>query len=250
MSDKLDNKLGRRRRGLVWLVPLDTFAGMKKGAAVAWVKARQAEGEWVATLVLLGMGGPETHVLSKLNLVSTAHYDDTISKHIPRSFPHATHGIAVGGTPEHDKHFRRVLRHLPAEHPIQWKVWTKQGMDEVEGQVERWEAPPPAPPPPPLGSAMPPGKVAPQPPPLKAKAKVKVDKPQNPEPEVDVLDMLDGKVEPKKKAGKHKNYTIEILGGVPSITCHACKRTSYSEGDVKDRYCGFCHKFHEGKPRE
>jgi hypothetical protein len=31
-----------------------------------------------------------------------------------------------------------------------------------------------------------------------------------------------------------------------SITCHQCGRTSHNRHDVLNRYCGFCHVFHEG----
>lgn len=27
----------------------------------------------------------------------------------------------------------------------------------------------------------------------------------------------------------------------PTITCPRCGRTSYSEGDIQQKYCGFCH---------
>lgn len=30
------------------------------------------------------------------------------------------------------------------------------------------------------------------------------------------------------------------------ITCHACNKTSYHPQDVKERYCGGCHVFHQG----
>lgn len=30
-----------------------------------------------------------------------------------------------------------------------------------------------------------------------------------------------------------------------SITCPTCSKTSYSEGDIQNRYCGYCHKFHD-----
>jgi len=33
--------------------------------------------------------------------------------------------------------------------------------------------------------------------------------------------------------------------GVPSITCPVCHRTSYNPNDIANRYCGFCHQFHE-----
>lgn len=31
----------------------------------------------------------------------------------------------------------------------------------------------------------------------------------------------------------------------PSITCHTCGRTSYHREDIRQKYCGCCHKFHE-----
>jgi len=44
--------------------------------------------------------------------------------------------------------------------------------------------------------------------------------------------------------------TTFILGahqetGQPNITCRICGRTSYNPNDIKERYCGFCHQFHE-----
>ncbi len=42
-------------------------------------------------------------------------------------------------------------------------------------------------------------------------------------------------------------YTIAVdeqaVGG-KTITCHACKKTSYSPGDVGHLYCGNCCAFH------
>lgn len=32
-----------------------------------------------------------------------------------------------------------------------------------------------------------------------------------------------------------------------SITCFMCGWTSYSEADIRERYCGNCHQFHERK---
>jgi ribosomal protein L37E len=29
------------------------------------------------------------------------------------------------------------------------------------------------------------------------------------------------------------------------IKCHRCGRTSYNRNDVAQRYCGFCHRFHD-----
>jgi hypothetical protein len=31
------------------------------------------------------------------------------------------------------------------------------------------------------------------------------------------------------------------------ILCHVCKRRSYSPGDIENRYCGFCHEFHDDR---
>jgi hypothetical protein len=32
---------------------------------------------------------------------------------------------------------------------------------------------------------------------------------------------------------------------VPSITCPTCRRTSYQTRDIAEKYCGFCHRFHD-----
>jgi hypothetical protein len=32
---------------------------------------------------------------------------------------------------------------------------------------------------------------------------------------------------------------------VLAIRCHACQRISYHPKDVRERYCGACHAFHE-----
>ena len=49
----------------------------------------------------------------------------------------------------------------------------------------------------------------------------------------------------KEVAAKSQGYTINKGG--KSITCHTCERTSYSQMDVKNKYCGFCHNYHEDK---
>lgn len=33
---------------------------------------------------------------------------------------------------------------------------------------------------------------------------------------------------------------------VPSITCPRCGRTTYNPNDIRERYCGHCHAWHEG----
>lgn len=36
--------------------------------------------------------------------------------------------------------------------------------------------------------------------------------------------------------------------GQPSITCPTCRMTSYNPNDVRYRYCGNCHEFHDQMP--
>lgn len=31
----------------------------------------------------------------------------------------------------------------------------------------------------------------------------------------------------------------------PSITCPTCRKTSYHPKDIEERYCGYCHQWHE-----
>lgn len=33
----------------------------------------------------------------------------------------------------------------------------------------------------------------------------------------------------------------------PSVTCPFCKRVSYHPADVANRFCGGCHRFHDGR---
>jgi ribosomal protein L37E len=40
-----------------------------------------------------------------------------------------------------------------------------------------------------------------------------------------------------------KRRQAELFGPSPSFTCRDCGRTSYNLNDVKQRYCGHCHKF-------
>jgi hypothetical protein len=41
-----------------------------------------------------------------------------------------------------------------------------------------------------------------------------------------------------------QTFTLSVDGRV-SITCKRCKRTSYNLNDVEQRYCGYCHVFHD-----
>lgn len=49
----------------------------------------------------------------------------------------------------------------------------------------------------------------------------------------------------------HQNYVIrlEFMRGeaVPSITCTTCHRRSYNDNDIREKYCSFCHVFHEDR---
>ena len=47
----------------------------------------------------------------------------------------------------------------------------------------------------------------------------------------------------KEVEEKGPGYTVNK--GKKSITCNACERTSYNQMDVKNKYCGFCHKHHD-----
>lgn len=42
---------------------------------------------------------------------------------------------------------------------------------------------------------------------------------------------------------KTTSYSIDEASG--SITCLRCGMTSYSPSDVREKYCGNCHRFHE-----
>jgi hypothetical protein len=36
----------------------------------------------------------------------------------------------------------------------------------------------------------------------------------------------------------------------PAIKCLICERVSYHPKDISERYCGFCHRFHDDMARE
>ena len=55
---------------------------------------------------------------------------------------------------------------------------------------------------------------------------------------------------PRREAVKKgKTYFLDTacskLGFMPKITCLVCNKTSYHPQDVKNKYCGNCHIFHE-----
>jgi hypothetical protein len=58
-------------------------------------------------------------------------------------------------------------------------------------------------------------------------------------------------VEITESSNRAPGYTINLHAPKDrydfgaSITCHACNLTSYHPEDVKNRYCGNCHKFHD-----
>jgi hypothetical protein len=43
---------------------------------------------------------------------------------------------------------------------------------------------------------------------------------------------------------KMDSYIISADG--KSITCLTCRRVSHNAADVRERYCGCCHRFHDG----
>lgn len=53
----------------------------------------------------------------------------------------------------------------------------------------------------------------------------------------------DGRVELEASSG----YEIREEPGVPrSIRCLVCGNASYHPLDIQEKYCGHCHRFHEG----
>lgn len=47
------------------------------------------------------------------------------------------------------------------------------------------------------------------------------------------------------KGGARRTYVIAQFAGHATITCLACGYTSHNPNDVRERYCGHCHWFHE-----
>jgi ribosomal protein L37E len=47
-----------------------------------------------------------------------------------------------------------------------------------------------------------------------------------------------------------KTYRLEISGELLAITCLRCGRTSYSRGDIDNRYCAHCKMFHDDQRLE
>lgn len=55
---------------------------------------------------------------------------------------------------------------------------------------------------------------------------------------------------PKKKSGfdplwSQNSYELVEDRGVAGIRCTTCNHTSYHPEDVRNRYCGYCHSYHE-----
>lgn len=43
-------------------------------------------------------------------------------------------------------------------------------------------------------------------------------------------------------------FPVNLTSKIPnieSITCPICNKTSYHPEDIKNKYCGFCHEWHE-----
>lgn len=45
-------------------------------------------------------------------------------------------------------------------------------------------------------------------------------------------------------------YTIGERGGQAGIVCLCCGLGSSDPGDIRQRYCGFCHEFHSEEKSE
>jgi hypothetical protein len=45
---------------------------------------------------------------------------------------------------------------------------------------------------------------------------------------------------------QRSGYVIRNRDGRASIQCLTCGLTSHNPNDVEQKYCGHCHKFHEG----
>ncbi len=59
------------------------------------------------------------------------------------------------------------------------------------------------------------------------------------------------KPNPKKSGGFDplwgKSFELVTDRGAEGIKCFRCDRTSYHPEDVRHRYCGYCHEFHDGQ---
>lgn len=42
-----------------------------------------------------------------------------------------------------------------------------------------------------------------------------------------------------------KTYQLIPDGEAPAIKCLVCGAVSYNQGDIKNRYCGRCNRFHD-----
>lgn len=46
-----------------------------------------------------------------------------------------------------------------------------------------------------------------------------------------------------------KSFELITRNGLPGIKCLRCGHTSYNLNDIKEKYCGYCHQFHQtGSP--
>jgi hypothetical protein len=48
---------------------------------------------------------------------------------------------------------------------------------------------------------------------------------------------------------RQTGQSYELLDDGRAIRCLACGLTSYHPRDVAEKYCGFCHRFHEDPRR-
>jgi hypothetical protein len=62
--------------------------------------------------------------------------------------------------------------------------------------------------------------------------------------------ILDDRPAATRPEAETNHWAMVARYSIPSITCPKCKRTSFNPGDIRYRYCGACHEYHDdmGKP--
>ena len=54
----------------------------------------------------------------------------------------------------------------------------------------------------------------------------------------------------EQKISEPYRIIIDPGSGRKAITCNTCGKTSHHPQDVVQRYCGYCHRFHDDKKAE
>lgn len=45
-------------------------------------------------------------------------------------------------------------------------------------------------------------------------------------------------------------YNVVTYGNTKAIKCSVCQKESFNERDIREKYCGYCHKFHDDPPEQ